>query len=70
MLGILEHDEKSDRKSSVAPLVQGYNATIGDATGYPSHFLMFWLQPRLSIDSFLGINVGDEEDKNHNKYVG
>lgn len=70
MLGTLEHEQKADWKSHVAPLVQAYNATKSDATGYSPHFLMFGWHPRLPIDSFLGINPDEEEHKNHSDYVG
>lgn len=35
MLGTLEHDQKSDWRSHVAPIVQANNATKNDTTGYP-----------------------------------
>ena len=54
MLGTLENHQKSDWKSYVAPLVQAYNATRSDATGYSPHFLMFGWHPRLSVDVYLG----------------
>lgn len=41
MLGTLEHDQKVDWKSHVATLVQAYNATKSDATGFSPHVLMF-----------------------------
>jgi len=55
MLGTLPNNQKADWKSHIAPLVQAYNATRSDATGYSPHFLMFGSHPRLSVDAFLGI---------------
>ncbi|XP_060063856.1 uncharacterized protein LOC132544297 [Ylistrum balloti] len=49
MLGTLEHGQKADWKSYVVPLVQAYNATKNDSTGYSPHFLMFGWHPRLQM---------------------
>lgn len=38
MLGTLEHDQKSDCRSHIAPIVQAKNATKNDTTGYPQNF--------------------------------
>lgn len=69
MLGTLEHDQKADWKSHVAPLVQAYNATKSDATGFSPHMLMFGWNPKLPIDSFLGLDLGNEGDANPRGYV-
>lgn len=69
MLGTLEHDQKADWKSHVAPLVQAYNATKSDATGFSAHVLMFGWNSRLPIDSFLGLDLGNEGDANPRRYV-
>ena len=61
MLGTLENQQKSDWKSYVAPLVQAYNATKSDATGFSPHFLMFGWHPRLSVDAFLGTSPSQDE---------
>lgn len=55
MLGTLPNNQKADWKAHIAPLVQAYNATRSDATGYSPHFLMFGSHPRLSVDAFLGV---------------
>jgi transposase InsO family protein len=60
MLGTLDNNKKADWKSYVAPLVQAYNATRNDATGYSPHFLMFGWHPRLSVDAFLGTSSHSE----------
>lgn len=69
MLGTLEHDQKADWKSHVAPLVQAYNATKSDATGFSAHVLTFGWNSRLPIDSFLGLDLGNEGDANPRRYV-
>ena len=46
MLGTLDPGTKHDWKSYIAPLVQVYNATRNDATGYAPHYLMFGWHPR------------------------
>ena len=61
MLGTLENHQKSDWKSYVAPLVQAYNATKSDVTGFAPHFLMFGWHPRLSVDAYLGTSPVPEE---------
>ncbi|XP_033731471.1 uncharacterized protein LOC117321108 [Pecten maximus] len=54
MLGTLEEDQKADWKLYVAPLVQAYNATRNDSTGYAPVYLMFGWHPRLSVDALFG----------------
>ena len=61
MLGTLENDQKEDWSSYVAPLVQAYNATKSDATGFSPHFLMFGWHPRLSVDAYLGTKQDRDE---------
>jgi hypothetical protein len=60
MLGTLQNHQKSDWKSYIAPLVQAYNATKSDATGYAPHFLMFGWHPRLPVDAYLGTDPSEE----------
>ena len=69
MLSTLENDQKADWKSHVAPLVQAYNATKSEATGYAPHYLMFGWNPRLPIDCFLGVDPGNEKDQTHSGYA-
>ena len=69
MLSSLEDNEKLDWKSYVPSLVHAYNATKNDATGYSPHFLMFGWHPHLSIDAFLGLELGNVNGKNHQSYV-
>ena len=67
MLGTLDPDKKCDWKSYVGPLVQAYNATRSDATGYSPHYLMFGWNPRIAIDLVLGINnnAGDVDKQGY-----
>ena len=60
MLGTLDPVQKQDWKSFVGPMVQAYNATKSDATGYSPHYLMFGWHPRLAIDTFMGTEPGNE----------
>ena len=68
MLSTLETDQKSDWKSYISPLVQAYNATRNDATGFTPHYLMFGWHPRLPIDVFFGMDPNSEKG-DHNTYV-
>ena len=61
MLGTLENSQKSDWKTYVAPLVQAYNGTRSDATGYSPHYLLFGWHPRLSVDAYLGTSPAQDE---------
>ena len=61
LLATLEDHQKADWKSYVVPLVQAYNTTRSDATGFSPHFLMFGWHPRLSVDAFLGTDIGHTE---------
>lgn len=69
MLGTLEEDKKADWKSYVAPLVQAYNATKNEATGYSPHYLMFGWHPRLSVDAYLGLDPDNDGKVSHETYV-
>lgn len=69
MLGTLEEDKKADWKTHVGPLVQAYNSTKSDATGYSPHFLMFGWHPRLSVDIFFGIDNNQASAENPSSYV-
>jgi transposase InsO family protein len=68
MLSTLDEDKKSDWKSHVSPLVQAYNATRNDSTGYTPHYLMFGWHPRLPIDVFFGMDPNCR-DGDHHTYV-
>lgn len=68
MLSTLTEEQKADLKSFVAPLVQAYNATRSDATGYTPHYLMFGWHPRLPIDVFFGMDINKEKG-DHPTYV-
>ena len=60
MLGTLEEDQKKDWKSYVPSMVQAYNSTRHDSTGYSPFYLMMGRHPRLPIDVLMGISR--EED--------
>lgn len=67
MMGTLEEDKKRDWKTYVPALVQAYNATKHDSTGYSPFFLMLGRHPRLPIDVVMGIHP--EEDQKETDYV-
>lgn len=67
MLGTLEEDKKKNWKEYVPAMVQAYNATRHDSTGYSPFFLMLGRHPRLPIDIVMGISP--EEDKTETDYV-
>jgi transposase InsO family protein len=69
MLGTLENHQKSDWKSYISPLVQAYNATKNDATGYAPHYLMFGWHPRLPVDAYLGTDPTEGHDGSHSSYA-
>ena len=54
MLGTLEVDQKAEWNIYVGPLVQAYNATRSDATGFSPHYLMFGWHPKLAVDILMG----------------
>lgn len=69
MLGTLENHQKYDWKAYIGPLVQAYNATKNDATGYAPHFLMFGWHPRLPVDAYLGTDPSEEHTGNQSSYA-
>ena len=69
MLATLDEEKKSDWKSYVAPMVQAYNATKSESTGYSPYFLMFGWHPSLSVDAFLGIDPGNPRTSDHATYT-
>lgn len=69
MLGTLEEHQKLDWKSYVPPLVQAYNATRNEATGFSPHYLMFGWNPRLSVDAYLGVDPEDDGTSERGSYV-
>ena len=68
MFDTLEDDQKSDWKSYMPSLVNAYNSTYHERTGYSPHYVMFELHPRLAVDAFLGIKPGPERS-DKSKYV-
>ena len=69
ILGTLDEDKKSDWKTYVAPLVQAYNATKNESTGFSPHYLMFGWHTRLSVDAFLRIEPGNTGKSDHQTYA-
>ena len=69
MLGTLEEDQKADWKTYIGPLVQAYNATKHDSTGYSPHFLFFGWHPRISVDSYLGTDPNSNGTENPASYI-
>ena len=69
MLGTLENDKKPDWKTYIGPLVQVYNSTKHDSTGYSPHYLFFGRHPRLSIDAYLGTDPNSDGIESPDTYV-
>jgi hypothetical protein len=69
MLGTLEVAKKADWKSFLGPIVQAYNGTKSDATGFSPHFIMFGWHPRLPIDAALGSCPENEGSTSPSGYV-
>ena len=67
--GTLENSQKSDWKSYVAPVVQSYNATRHESTGYSPSFLMFGQHPRLALDAYLDLSSEDEPITSREHYA-
>ena len=67
MLGTLEADNKKNWKEYVPAMMQAYNATCHDSTGYLRFFLMLGHHPCLPLDVAMGIHPeeGDEVDYVH-----
>ncbi len=69
MLGTLETHQKADWKSYVAPLVNAYNSTRNDTTGYSPHYLNVWVHPRLAVDAYLGLDKQSEKVNSRENYA-
>ena len=69
MLATLDEDQKSNWHAYLDPLVQAYNATRSDVTGYSRHYQMFGRHPRLSVDAFLGLQPRDEGAENPSSFA-
>ena len=63
MIGTLQDHQKSDWKSYIPALVQAYNSTKHESTGYAPHFLMFGWNPRLAVDVYLDLENQNEGSK-------
>ena len=48
-------------KNRIGKLVQAYNATKHDTTGFSFHYLMFGWHPRLAVDAYLEIRINKSQ---------
>ena len=69
MLGTLSSEQKADWKTYIAPLVQAYNSTRHDSTGFSPHYLMFGWHPRIPVDVYLGTFQWDDQASDHKTYA-
>ena len=69
IIGTLQDHQKSDWKSYIPALVQAYNSTKHESTGYAPHFLMFGWNPRLAVDVYLDLENQNEGSKRRENYV-
>lgn len=69
MLGTLKTQEKTQWKDFVKPLVQAYNCTKHETTGFTPYELMFGRQPRLPVDLIFNTTVSQDNPKFHSQYV-
>ena len=59
MLGTLPEKPKSTWREQDPTLVNAYNCTRNNATGFSPYYLMFGQKPHLSIDILFGTNTAD-----------
>ena len=52
MLSTSDKEQKQDCRIYVLPVVQAYNATKQDKTGFSPHYLMFGRHPQLDVDAY------------------
>ena len=69
MLGCLDPCKKHDWKTHESPLVQAYNATQHESTGFSPFYLMFGCHSQLAIDAFLGLETDCDIGKNKTEFV-
>ena len=69
MLGTLSSKQKADCKTYITPLVQAYNCTRHDSTGFSPHYLMFGWHPRIPVDVYLGPFQRDDQASDHKTYA-
>ena len=66
---MLSPANKADWKSHIGPIVHAYNCTRHETTNYAPFFFMYGRNPRLPVDVIFGIDAGDAEKPDYNKYV-
>jgi hypothetical protein len=69
MLATLDEHQKQDWKTYVLPVVQAYNSTKHETTGYSPHFLMFGWLPRLAIDAYFGVENSKKQVRSRENYA-
>ena len=69
MLSTLNEEQKRDWKTYVLPVVQAYNATKHNTTGFSPHYLKFGWHPRLAVDAYLGINNSQKQIKSRENFA-
>ena len=68
MLSTLDEEQKQDWKTYVLSVVQAYNSTKHDTTGFSPHYLMFGWHPRVAVDAYLGINNSQKQIKSRENF--
>ena len=66
MIGKLSKDQKVDWPNHLLEMVQAYNSTRSDVTGYSRHYLMFGWWPKIPVDPTVRVAGGH---KHVNDYI-
>ena len=69
MLSTLGHEKKRSWSQHVADVVNAYNSTKCDATGYSPYLLMYGREPRLPVDLCFGTSPDGTSERNYTRYV-
>ncbi|KAL0152983.1 hypothetical protein M9458_051712 [Cirrhinus mrigala] len=65
MLRTLPETAKADWKTSLAKVVNAYNFTRNETTGFAPYYLLFGRTPRLPIDIMFGVPAKDQSSSHH-----
>uniref|UniRef100_A0A8C2HM53 Gypsy retrotransposon integrase-like protein 1 n=1 Tax=Cyprinus carpio TaxID=7962 RepID=A0A8C2HM53_CYPCA len=65
MLRTLPETAKADWKTSLAKVVNAYNCTKSEATGFAPYYLLFGRTPRLPIDIMFGVPAKNQSSSYH-----